>query len=151
MKRNKPFYNADYPTEEPPEVDVAKLRQLTEQAIQRGKDKEAKRLAEVKAEAERKAVRDQLFAATVLAEFPDKCEKEAERGRSHAIIMGLKSDRDYTHASGNKNWNALGYERLQGPGAIVWNYLVKAGLKPSIEFWHDGCGVESGFNIVVQW
>ena len=96
MKRSKQHIDPER-IEEPPEVDLAQLRQLTEQAIQRGKWKEEKRLADIKAEDERKAKRDQLFAATVLAEFPDKCEKEAGRGRSHAIIMGLKYNRDYVY------------------------------------------------------
>jgi len=148
MKRSKPYIDPER-IEEPPEVDLAQLRQLTEQAIQRGKWKEEKRLADIKAEEERKAKRDQLFAATVLAEFPDKCEKEAGRGRSHAIIMGLKYDRDYTYQG--SNFNTLSHDRLTGPGAIVWNYLQAAGLKPTIEYWHDGMGMDSGFNIVVHW
>lgn len=135
--------------EEPPEVDLVQLRQLTEKAIQRGKDKEAQRLADVQAEDERKAKRDQLFAASVLAEFPDKCEREAIRGRSHAVIMGLKHSRDYTYQG--SNFNILGYDHLTGPGAIVWNYLQEAGLKPTLEYWHDGVGINAGFNIVAHW
>lgn len=157
MKRSKPYIDTER-IEEPPEVDLAQLRQLTEQAIQRGKWKEEKRLADIKAEDERKARSDQLFAATVLAEFPDKCEKEAGRGRSHAIIMGLKYNRDYVY-DGNfsgfyaraNSGNSLSYDRLTGPGAIVWNYLQAAGLKPTIEYWHDGIGMDSGFNIVARW
>jgi len=148
-RRNKPFIDADYPTEEPPEVDVAKLRQLTKDAIQRGKDREAKRLAEIKAKEERQKQKDQLLASHVLAAFPEKCEREAEQGRSHAIIMGLKYGRDYDSPA--PNWNDLPYNKLKGPGAIVWNYLVKAGVEPSIEFWHDGMGIDGGFNIVVKW
>jgi len=149
MRRNKPFYNDDFPIEEPPEVDVAKLRRLTEEAIERGKERERKRLADVKAKDERQKQKDQLLAAHVLATFPEKCEREAEQGRSHAIIMGLKHGRD--HDSPAPNWNELPYHKLKGPGAIVWNYLVKAGLKPTIEYWHDGMGIEGGFNIVVKW
>lgn len=143
---NKPY--SPERVEHPPQVDLVQLRQLTEEAIQRGKLKEEKRLADIKAEDERKAKRDQLFAATVLAEFPDKCEKEAGRGRSHAIIMGLKYNRDYVY---DGNYNSLTYDRLTGPGAIVWNYLQEAGLKPTIEYWHDGMGMDSGFNIVARW
>jgi len=157
MKRSKQHIDPER-IEEPPEVDRAQLRQHTEQAIQRGKCKEETRLADIKAEDERKAKRDQLFAATVLAEFPDKCEKEAGRGRSHAIIMGLKYNRDYVYDArmfgeflNDGNFNSLSYDRLTGPGAIVWNYLQAAGLKPTIESWHDGMGMDSGFNIVVKW
>jgi hypothetical protein len=149
MRRNKPFYNDDFPTEEPPEVDLAKLRKATEDAIQRGKEREKKRLAEVKAKDERQKQKDQLLASHILAAFPDKCEKEAEQGRSHAIIMGLKYSRDYDSPA--PNWNDLPYNKLKGPGALVWNYLSLAGLKPTIEYWHDGMGMDSGFNIVVHW
>lgn len=133
-----------------PEVDLVQLRNLTEQAIQRGKLKEEKRLADIRAEDERRVKRDQLFAAAVLAEFPDKCEREAGRGRSHAIIMGLKYGRDYVYGYGG-SFNSLSHDRLTGPGAIVWNYLQLAGLKPTIEYWRDGAGMDSGFNIIVHW
>lgn len=149
MKRNKPFIR-DWPeTEEPPEVDLAALRKATTDAIQRGKEREKQRLADVKAKDERQKQKDQLLCSHILAQFPAKCEKEAEQGRSHAIIMGLKYGRDYDSPA--PNWNDLPYNKLKGPGALVWNYLAVAGLQPTIEYWHDGMGMDSGFNIVVHW
>lgn len=143
MRRNKPFYNDDYPIEEPPEIDVKKLKKLAKDAIEAGKERERKRLAEIKAKDDRQKEKDRLFAAHVIAQVPGKCEAEAEQGRSHAIVMGLKHGRD--HDSPAPNW------KLKGPGAIVWNFLVTAGLEPAIEHWHDGCGMDGGFNIVVKW
>ena len=131
--------------ENAPQIDVTQLRQLTEQAIQQGKEKEAKRLADVQAKNERQAKSDQLFAARVLAEVPDKCEKEASRERSHAIVMGLKWGRDHDYT------NALTHDQLKGPASIVWNYLQEQKLNPTLEYWHDGIGMNSGFNIVVHW
>lgn len=129
------------------QVDIAKLRQLTDAAIQRGKDEAARKLAHITAENERKARQDKLFAANVLAQVPDKCEKEAERERSHAVVMGLKWGRDHDGYNGN----TMTYTQLKGPGAIVWNNLQEQGLNPTLEYWHDGVGIEGGFNIVVHW
>jgi hypothetical protein len=136
--------------ENAPQIDVAQLRQLTEKAIQRGKEKETKRLADVQAKNERQAKADQLLAAKVLAEVPDKCEREAGRERSHAIVMGLKWGRDYGH-SGPGSTNSLSQSQLKGPALIVWDYLQEQKLNPTLEYWHDGLGMNSGFNIVVKW
>lgn len=125
------------------------LRRTTETAIAIGKEREKKRLAAIAAKEERQRKADELFAAHVLEQVPDKCEKEAEAGRSHAIVMSLKYSRDYDSPA--PNWNDLPYNKLKGPGALVWNALSLANLNPKIEYWHDGMGMDSGFNIIVQW
>jgi hypothetical protein len=28
---------------------------------------------------------------------------------------------------------------------------VQARLLPTLEYWHDGCGVQDGYNIVAHW
>jgi hypothetical protein len=73
--------------------------------------------------------------------------KEAKEGRDHAIVMGLKWGRDHDGYTGNE----LRYNQLKGPAAIVWNELVKAGLQPALEYWHDGMGMDGGFNIIIKW
>ena len=47
--------------------------------------------------------------------------------------------------------NKLRYSQLKGVGAIVWNACQGAKLNPTLEYWHDGAGIESGFNLVVNW
>ena len=148
--RSKPFIDsvpADYIEQEPPVVDIAQLQQITENAIKRGEQEAAEKLAKIQAAEERKQRQYQLFAANVLAEVPDKCYKEAERQRTHAIAMGLKYDRDYQGVYDN----SLKPEQLIGPGRIVYDYLVKMNLKPTLEYWWSGDGMESGYNLVVHW
>ena len=133
--------------EQPPQVDVAQLQQITRKAIQRGKDEAARKLAASIAAEERKKKSEQLFAARVLAEVPDKCYKEAERERTHALIMGLKCDRDYSGCYDN----SLRPNQLIGPAKIVWDNLVEMRLKPTLEYWWSGDGMDSGYNIVAHW
>lgn len=147
-EKMKPLFD-----ENPPQIDVAQLRQLTEQAIQRGKEKEAKKLADAQVKSERQAKVDQLLAAKILAEVPDKCEREAFRERSHAIVMSLNQGRDYECIGRNESAIRviLPTTLLKGPALIVWNYLQEQKLNPSLEYWHDGVGMKSGYNIVVKW
>ena len=124
-----------------------KLRQITQQAIAQGEERRRKQLAQIKEKEEQERKKHELIAEQVLAQVPSKCELEASNGRTHAIVMSLKWDRDYAFPVGN----ALTYDKLRGPGALVWNALREAELDPVIESWHDGVGMNSGFNIVVKW
>lgn len=120
------------------------LRHTTADAVRRGKERERRRLAEIKEKEEKQKQADELFAERVLLQVPGKCETEAEAGRSHAIVMSLKYGRDHDQTS-----NKLTYNQLKGPGAIVWNALQEAKLNPTLEYWWDY--ETSGFNIVVHW
>lgn len=123
------------------------LRQITVDAILRGQEEQRKKLIRIREENERKAKRDQLLAEQVLSQVPKKCRLEAAEGRTHAVVMGLEYSRDYErYPSGN-----LEHTALRGPGALVWNALRNAGLDCAIEYWHDGVGVNSGYNIIVKW
>ena len=146
-RRNKPWIDNVVEQAEPPEVDIAQLTQITQKAIKRGEEEAARLLAEVQLKAERKARKEQLLAAQILAEVPNKCYMEAERERSHAIVMGCKYDRDYVHCYDN----SLKPEQLIGPARIVWDYIVKMNLNPTLEYWWSGDGMTSGYNIVAHW
>lgn len=128
--------------------DPDQLRVTTKKAVEEATLRREQKLVEIKKQEERQRQRDVLFAEHVLQQVASKCEKEAENGRSHAVIMSLDRNRDYS--SGDYR-NTLGYQYLKGPGAIVWNELQKAKLNPQIEFWHDGVGYDSGYNIIVKW
>lgn len=128
-------------------IDPKQLRKLTDEAIARGEQAHRQELARIAAENARKQRQAELLAESVIEQIPEKCEKEARHERSHAVVMGMKWDRDYPFNSG-KNPQP---NDLMGAGAIVWKYCTDAGLAPTIEFWHDGVGVQSGHNIVVHW
>ena len=129
-------------------VDINKLSRLTREAIQRGKEEAARIEAEKLAAAERKRKAERRKAENVIEQIPDRAEKEAKAGRTHAIVYALKSSEDYT--TGYNQWHAR-EDNLCGVGKLVWDYCVGAGLKPTIEDWHDGVGINSGYNIVIHW
>lgn len=125
--------------------DPAELRQLTQKAIQEEKERHEKKLALLQEQDERKKLEHQLFAENVLKQIPEKARQDAKNGRSHTIVMAMKWSRDFQYGT------QLSYNDLKGPAAIVWNELIKARLNPKIESWDDGCGVESGYNIIIKW
>lgn len=117
------------------------LRQLTDEAIQRGKKLVADKLESERLAAEHQRVLDVAEAELVISQIPHKAEVEATVGRSHAIVMGL----NYSDVDGDVlNSNAT-------TAQIVWDWCKKAGLKPNIESWDDGVGVRGGHNIVIHW
>lgn len=131
-------------------IDVNVLRRLTEAAIQKGKE-EAERQKQIQLEEERRQKEmEELRAKGIIAQIPHRAKTEAIAGRSHAIVMGIAYS-DYNKPRGNNEWNICRPEWLVGAAKIVWDYCVGANLKPTLEFWHDGVGIKSGFNIVIHW
>ena len=130
-------------------IDIQNLQDTTQVAIEEAEERRQKKLATIKAKTERAARAAELKAEGIIAQIPDRCAKEAEQGRNHAVVMGLDWDKDYEHQSGN--FNSLTHDRLKGSGAHVWNACQEANMNPTLEYWHDGCGIKSGFNIVVHW
>lgn len=124
------------------------LRAITVQAIAEGQVLVRQKLAQIQEAKERKAKAHQLFAERVLSKVPAKCRAEAAEGRDHAVVLGLKQGRDYV---GYPSTNQLDPSVLQGPGAIVRDELVKAGLETTIEYWYSGDGMDSGYNLVIKW
>jgi hypothetical protein len=134
-------------------VDVSKLKDMTRRAIEAGQA-EAKRLAEQVAEKERlKKAQDELKAKRIIMQIPGRAEKEAALGRSHAIVMAVKYE-DYDRprdTPAGKDWRVCQGDWLKGACKLVWEYCVEAELNPTLEDWHDGCGINSGHNIVIHW
>lgn len=122
------------------------LRQLTEAAVARGQQEHQDELVRIAEEQKREQRKAELEAEGVVMQIPSKCEKEARSQRSHAIVMGLKYGKHH-----NTTNNLLKPAELMGAAAIVWQYCVDAELKPTLEYWWSGDGMESGFNIVVHW
>lgn len=122
-------------------INIDELKATTQAAIDAAENRRVKKLAEIKAKDERAAAAALLKAEGIVAQIPSKCAKEAEQGRKHAIVMGLKHS-DY--------WDAC-VESLNGAAAHVWNACQEANMNPTLEYWHDGGGMKSGFNIVVRW
>ena len=131
-------------------IDVERLRQLTLEARLRAAE-ERKRLRKEQEdkEAQRKRA-DELKARQVILQIPGRAETEARQGRNHAIVVSIGYD-DFDRPHDYHNWNKCESEWLKGSANTVFQACLGAGLKPTLEFWHDGVGENSGFNIVIHW
>lgn len=131
-------------------IDITKLKQLTADAVERGRREaeEAEKRRLEKEERRRKAV--ERKAQNVIDQIPDRAEREAKEGRSHAIVMSVKYE-DYKRPSFVSNYSILKPEWLQGACKLVYDYCKDAGLNPTLEYWWSGDGVDAGHNIVIHW
>jgi hypothetical protein len=131
------------------------LRKLTNQAIDRAKqEREMKIKADYEAEL-RQDKEAELKAESIIAQIPGRAETEAKAGRSHAVVMGLRYG-EYTVLDGK--WGGTNARAVINPkgvdgkaALIVWTYCQNAGLDPKLEYWHDGAGIDGGYNIVIRW
>lgn len=131
-------------------INIAELRATTQAVIAKGKEEERRRVAleqaAARVEADRKRILDDVRRSDVISQILPTVELRASQGRSHAVVMDLRSYEDYpgygTKPDGSE---------LQGVGADVFAYCLDAGLQPKVESWHDGIGVNGGEQIVVHW
>lgn len=135
-------------------IDLKALRQLTAQAIVNGEKEREDEFSRIVAKKARKDLQAELLANQIISQILIKCEKEAIKERSQAVIMELKLHRDYTFDTSKGNIpgpTKVEPENLIGAGKIVYQYCVDNGLNPKINYWWDGIGLKSGYNILVYW
>lgn len=130
-------------------VDVSNLKRLTQEAIQRGKAKKAKDEQE-KQEKEERRLREQKHRAEgIIEQIPHLAEKAAHEAQSQAVVMKMKWTEDYTSTGVG---HSRGISIVHGSAAdLVMKWCQEAGLRPTVEDWHDGCGMDSGYEIVIHW
>ena len=129
-------------------INIDELKEVTFAARQKQEDIV---IATMMAAADRKKAHQAVFEAKanyIVSQINGRAMKEAKAGRCHAIVMGLKwRDSDW-HGVGEQGVTP---EILKDVAKLVWNACVTGGLKPTLEYWHDGMGINSGYNIVVHW
>lgn len=130
-------------------IDPAKLRQMTNQAIADAEQRRQQKLAEKKAQQEREHRENLLKAESIIHSIPEQCAKAAENGEFGAIVMKLKHMEDYVIDS--QNWGKLNPSQLKGVGALVYKACQDAKLNTSLTYWHDGEGMHSGFDLIIHW
>ncbi len=137
-------------------IDVQQLRATTMAAVRTAEAERTARLeAEdraTRAESERLRREAEIKAERILSQVPERCALEAKAGRSFAIIMSLSSQDDYTrdYSSGGRN-DSFDHNWLKGGAKLVYENLIAAGVPTKFEYWHDGVGYQSGFNLLVTW
>lgn len=120
-------------------IDVSRLKKLTADAIQRGKEEAIAQEEARKKAAERRRLEDERKAQSIIDKIPERAEKAAGKGDSHLIVI-RKTDSNY----GDNH-------TLQGVDKIVYDYCLAAGLNPSVDYWHDGAGLEAGWSLTIHW
>jgi len=132
-------------------TDLEQFREMTRQArLDAKKTAEEARKRTIEKE-QMKQEAEALKAQQVILQIPDRMTTEARAGRGHAILMSIDYS-DYKRPRESRNsWNVCEPEWLIGACKLVYDYCVEDGLKPTIESWHDGVGINSGFNIVIHW
>lgn len=134
-----------------PKIDVKELRSTTDKAIENALEEARKETKRQKEKEERLAKENQLTAYNIIEKIPSKCQSLAEEGKSNLVVMKLSTNRDIRFGKSLQINNPRDRQSLVGVGAIVWDYLVSQNLNPTIEYWHDGMGSNSGFQIEITW
>jgi hypothetical protein len=127
-------------------INPAKLRELTLQAIANGEAERQRKIDAKAAEEKRKQREAEVKAQGIIEKIPQKCEAQARDEHFFAIVMNMTYGKDYT-----RDYNGVKPEDLLGAAPIVWKYCVEAGLRPTLERWDDGMGINGGYNITVHW
>lgn len=124
-------------------IDPTELRRLTETAIHDAKE-EKRRADEKAAEKERRRIAaNKARAETFLADLPTVCRKAALEGKNYVAVYRTKYEE---HVEGSSP--ALKPDSVAG---FVLKGIQDAGLRATVDFDHDGCGMESWHNITVRW
>ena len=128
-------------------IDIAKLTATTKEAIKIGEEAARAKIEHEKRMEDEKRQVEEHKAESILLQIPARAEQEAKVGRNHATVMSI----GYGDYHGNTYKNTLDPNILIGAAKIVYDSVAKAGLAPTLEFWHDGVGMNSGYNIVIHW
>jgi len=124
------------------EVDLEKLRQMTQEAKVKQAGKRTK-----KADLEKLAM--ELKVKHIIEQIPLRVKTEAMAGRNHAIVMSVGHG-DYERPDDENDLFLCKPEWLKRVCKMVYQACVDAGLNPSLEYWMKEY-TYSGFNIVVHW
>jgi hypothetical protein len=131
-------------------MDIKRLQEKTKAAIEAAKLKHAAAVQKEIAKQKREEAAINAKAEYVTSQIPHRAEVEAEAGRSHAIVYSIPFG-EWMKLPGTGPHADPDPAQLQGVAKKVYGWCVEAGMKPSIEFWHDGQGMASGHNIVIHW
>lgn len=132
------------------DVDVRRLQQLTRKAQERQRAEREEQMAQERHEAELKRLQEEQKAQMVISQIAHRAETEAIAGHNHAVLMSV-GFADYDRPRQNRTWNYCNPIWLKGACRLVFEHCEKIRLEPTLEYWHDGVGVKSGFNIVIHW
>lgn len=132
-------------------MDAAEWRQLTDRAIEEGRREAARLEAEQARAAEQQREVERAKALEIISQIPNRARTAALAKQSYAIVMGLRDGSDIRRPVGDYNYATCKQEWLAGTAKLVWDACVQNNLKPELQYWYDGGGMDSGFNLVIHW
>jgi len=118
--------------------DIDFLKAEAQNAINNGLVEAAKTQHQKSLEASSKQAAFVAKAKEIIKEIPRKCFEASSQGKPYVTVMGENRFYDSRFVKGE--WFA---EITDGPGVIVFDACLKAGLKAKIEYQDDGCGINS--------
>lgn len=131
---------------------IKQLKKQTATAIKNGKNKAAEQNRRQREAAKTKKEANIAQAKAIVAKIPNKASKVASEGKSKVQVYRLK-----THDISGKD--KLGYRKhcnleksdLSNIGKLVYAMCEELGFVVTIEYDHDGVGMESWNDIYVNW
>ncbi len=126
-------------------VNLKSLRDLADKATQAAKERtEAKEEAKARRDWNL-AARNELAAKHVLERLEMRAQRHAQKGLRSCKVMPLRYLKHY------KNLTTVRPADLIGVAKLVWDELDKQKLKVRLNDWHDGVGIKSGWDMVLEW
>ncbi len=133
-------------------IDVNRLKHITAEAIERGKKKLQEEDLKKRKAAYHKSQLDLAKARDIVLKIPALAERAAESGKSEVEIMEVKEYTDpcgWARSGGTPD--SLSPNWLSGVARLVYEYCDNAKLSPIVRSWHDGCGTDGGYKMVIRW
>lgn len=122
------------------------LRDMTNEALLRQEEEQQRKAVEEEA----RRPEYELKAQEIIDQIDDRTKREAQLARRHAPIMSIRDKTDFERPSGvHFKYHECCSEWLTGAAKLVYTFLIKEGLAPTIEWWSTED--DAGFNIIAHW
>ena len=125
---------------------VEELRDITNEALRLHEENQQQKAAQEEA----RRPEYELQARVITNQIDERTKTEAKLMRRYAPIMSIRECRDFERSKDSRYVNGeCKPEWLKGAAKLVYTFLVKEGLAPTIEYWNGED--DAGFNIIAHW
>lgn len=123
------------------QINIEDLQNRTIQSVEALTAKTAAELETKRKKEQEEKKKLQKKANRIIARIPDIIEKRISAGEWDAIVMKM-SRKEY-----DPDESSLPF----GAARIVWDECKKNNLKVKADYWYSGDGMDSGYNLVINW
>jgi hypothetical protein len=125
------------------------LRKKTEEAIRKTKEEKEREVLEQAALVAREKKAQQARAQSILNKLPELMQAAANKGNNYVIAINLMIDSDYAGGGSYNHTKDIAPYEMAGAAAIVAKECSK--YKVVGRYNHDGVGIKSWHELVVEW